>query len=199
MGPAASPVRVAVDRVGERAPHQIGPRPAPGDRCRCRVVGPVRDGTRSHRRLNRRRAVGDHARPPAGMPREHAVVEHKVDPRPWPTRLHRGVQAGRCPAVSEGRKKASARPCLQRLPSCSLPFQEKCLWQRTFASRSSHLHSRRLTGVPPGAILALAWEARENRRGGDRSDRAFGNPRLKMKATVTPPAITVLPKNWRSE
>jgi hypothetical protein len=38
---------------------------------------------RGHRRLTRRGAVGDHPRAPGGIRREHAVVEHEIDPRPW--------------------------------------------------------------------------------------------------------------------
>jgi hypothetical protein len=56
--------------------------PVPGFRCRRRVV--TRFGRLAGRgaRLDQRCAVGNHARSPAGMRREHAVVEHEVDPRP---------------------------------------------------------------------------------------------------------------------
>ena len=66
----------------ERAPHQIGPRPVTRDRRRRRLVTRLGDDVaRGHRRLNWRRTTADHACSPGGVGREHAVVEHQVDPR----------------------------------------------------------------------------------------------------------------------
>ena len=63
----------------ERTPHQISPRPVTGVRRRRRVVTRTHLGgrARGHRPRNRGCAVGDHTSTPAGMRREHAVVEHE--------------------------------------------------------------------------------------------------------------------------
>jgi len=76
--PAAARARQHVDV--ERAPHQRRPRPVARG-------GPRRVGRLGARaRHRRRRAVGHHPRSPAAVRRQHAVVDHQVDPRPWDQR-----------------------------------------------------------------------------------------------------------------
>ena len=61
----------------ERPPHQIRPRPVTSVRRRGRLVTRIGGRARGHRRLNRRRAVGDHARSLAGMGSRHILLRDR--------------------------------------------------------------------------------------------------------------------------
>lgn len=61
----------------ERAPHQISPPPVTPGRPGRRVIIRPGDRARGHRRLNRRGAVGDHPRAPAGMGSRYILLRDR--------------------------------------------------------------------------------------------------------------------------
>src|SRR5439155_3611456 len=80
QAPAASQTGEDVDTEG--APHEIGPGPVTKLHRRRRVVTRVGRQARGDRNLSARGAVGHYERAPVSMRREHAMVEHEIDPGP---------------------------------------------------------------------------------------------------------------------